>query len=223
MYEQHNIDNESNENIQHSEKTSLGDKQHINVIIIINNERHKFTINELDKSSSLKEVRKRLSTEKNLLLGRQNIYFYDRFKEKISRDYENNYTLEKILISDGPDFLFCIEIDHLMPSFPRIVQRFDLDRGQIFDNKVMNSANKKAFSIKDLHEKNINIQNEYSINIGESNTVYNTTSSVNFSQKDLLVNDDYIKAIKGALDDSKSIEEQRKALDQVGKEYGYFW
>ncbi|CAG8770720.1 6705_t:CDS:2, partial [Gigaspora rosea] len=33
-------------------------------------------------------------------------------------------------------------------------------------------------------------------------------------EKDLLANDDYIKAIEGALDDSKSVEEQRKALNQ---------
>ncbi|CAG8462880.1 16421_t:CDS:2 [Dentiscutata heterogama] len=201
-----------------------GDEQHINVVIIVNNERRIYAINDLDKSLNLKEVRRRLSTEENLLLGRQNIYFYDRFKGKISRDHENNYTLEKILISDGLDLSFCIEIDHSKPSFPKIVQRFDLDKGRIFDDGVMKIAEKQAFTIKNLHEKDINIQNEHSINIGDSNnTVYNQTGSASFLPKDLLLTDEYIKAINEALDDSKSAEEQRKALDLVGKEYGQFW
>ncbi|CAG8777945.1 854_t:CDS:2 [Dentiscutata erythropus] len=205
-------------------KKFSGDEQSINVVIIINNERHLYTINDLDKSLNLKEVRRRLSTEKDFLLGRQNIYFYDRLKGKISRDHENNYTIEKILISDGPDISFCIEIDNSKPSFPRIVQLFGLDKGRIFDDGMMKKVEKQAYIIKNLHEKDINIQNEHSINICENNnTVYNKTVSVSLLPKDLLPTDEYIKAIEEALDDSKSFEEQRKALDLVGKEYGYFW
>ncbi|CAG8574285.1 5682_t:CDS:2, partial [Gigaspora margarita] len=197
-------------------------KQYINAIIV-NNGHCTFTFEDLDKSTYLKDVRRRLSTEKDLLLGRQNVYFYDRLGEKISRDHENNYTLEDILIPDGSDFSFYIESDLSTPSFPKIVQFLDLDKGRKFDDGIMNTANNQAFTIKNLHEKDINIQNEYSINIGESNPIYYQTGYIRLTRGDLQVSDEYIKAIENALDDNKSVEEKREALNEIGKEFGHFW
>ncbi|KAF0561619.1 kinase-like protein [Gigaspora margarita] len=181
----------------------ISNKQYINAIIV-NNGHCTFTFEDLDKSTYLRDVRRRLSTEKDLLLGRQNVYFYDRLGEKISRDHENNYILEDILIPDGSDFSFYIESDLSTPSFPKIVQFLDLDKGRKFDDGIINTANNQAFTIKNLHEKDINIQNEYSINIGE-------------------ISDEYVKAIEDALDDNKSVEEKRDALNEIGKEFGHFW
>ncbi|RIB24326.1 kinase-like domain-containing protein [Gigaspora rosea] len=200
----------------------ISNKQYINAIII--NQGHcTFTFEDLDKSTDLRDVRRRLSTEKDLLLGRQNVYFYDQHGEKISRDHENNYTLEDILIPDGSDFSFYIESDLSKPSFPKIVQLFGLDKGRKFDDGIMNTASQQAFTIQNLHEKDINIQNEYSINIGESNPVYYQTGYIRLTRDDLQVSDEYIKAIEDALDDNKSVEEKRGALNEIGREFGHFW
>ncbi|CAG8495899.1 7535_t:CDS:2 [Cetraspora pellucida] len=201
---------------------SISSKQCINAIIV-NNDQLKFTFEDLDKSANLSYVRRRLSIEKDLMLGRQNVYFYDRFGGKISRDHENNYTLETILIKDGSDFSFYIESDLSKPSFPKIVQLLNLDKGWTIDGEDMKTASKPAFFIKNLHEKDIKMQNEYSINMGERNNVYYQTGNIHLFLKDLQVSTEYIEAIEDALDVNKSVEEQREALNNVGKEYGYFW
>ncbi|CAG8654256.1 2417_t:CDS:2 [Racocetra fulgida] len=190
--------------------------------IIVNDDHYTITFVDLDKSSNLKEVRRHLSKEKDLMLGRQNVYFYNRRMEKISRDHENNYTLEDILMPDGSDFSFYIESDLSKPSFPKIVQLLSLDRGRIFDNRSIKTASKQAGIVKDPKEKDINMQKEY-INTGEGKKIYYQIGNIRLLQRELQVSEEYIKAIKAALDDNKSVEEQREALNKVGKEYGYFW
>ncbi|RIB19758.1 hypothetical protein C2G38_2181005 [Gigaspora rosea] len=169
---------------------------------------------------SLDEMREYLCEKGSLLIGRQNTYFRNAFKNKIPLARESECILKDILIptneeSQDGSYSFYLEKDLTMPGFPEIVNRLHLDRRCIkSENGIIESASKSAFRIKKPHMMDIIIDQQLE--------QHNADPGRKLLQEDLEPTKEFIKAIENALNHSKDNNEQRKALNRVGEEYGFF-
>ncbi|CAG8696278.1 3374_t:CDS:2 [Gigaspora rosea] len=115
---------------------------------------------------SLDEMREYLCEKGSLLIGRQNTYFRNAFKNKIPLARESECILKDILIptneeSQDGSYSFYLEKDLTMPGFPEIVNRLHLDRRCIkSENGIIESASKSAFRIKKPHMMDIIIDQQ---------------------------------------------------------------
>ncbi|CAG8473631.1 9893_t:CDS:2, partial [Dentiscutata heterogama] len=180
-----------------------------------------YTFDHLDKSTQLSEIRRRLSLEKELLLGRQNINFFDKFGEKIAYNKENQYTLGDITFMDGTDLAFYIETDQSKLSFPITARMLMLDKGLLQNNDgTIAIADKQAFYIESPHIIDFNVHNEFE-SINNDGVIYQK-GSIHLPKKYLRASDEYTEAIKDALSGNKNDEQKIDALNKISEIYGLF-
>ncbi|CAG8735380.1 10168_t:CDS:1, partial [Dentiscutata heterogama] len=188
------------------------DTQNIKVVIVDNdgNERKSIILNELDKQASLTDTRKKLSLNDEILMSRQNSYFWnDNFKNRIlSQDDENNCTLQDILIPKTDYYNLNVAVDSSKPNFLEISKRLQLNKGRKTRDNSENTyvtANKSAFTINNPHMVNVNLQSKFERVHYRGMEEYIKTcyelGSVRLSRKDLTPTEGYIRAIEEALDE----------------------
>ncbi|CAG8511906.1 24208_t:CDS:2 [Dentiscutata erythropus] len=82
--------------------------------------------------------------------------------EKIPRHFENDFKVEDILIPEVGIHSLQVETDEAFPCVLELVSRLNIDRGckKINDSSIV-EAPIPAFSIKELHMKDIIVENEF--------------------------------------------------------------
>ncbi|CAG8726180.1 5055_t:CDS:2, partial [Dentiscutata heterogama] len=150
---------------------------------------------------SLDEVREYIYQKGLALIGRQSTNFLNAFENKIPLAREFVCELKDILIPTNEDaqdgsYSFYLEKDLRMPSFPEIVERLHIDKGckKDEDDNIV-SVNESAFRIRKPH----------------------------MMDEDLEPTDEYIDAVRNALNHSEDNQKQQEALTRVGKKFGFFW
>ncbi|CAG8758762.1 20842_t:CDS:1 [Dentiscutata erythropus] len=208
------------------------DTQNIRVVIVDNDgiERRSNILSGLDKQASLTDTRKKLSLNDKILMSKQNSHFWNDNKYRISQDDENNYTLQDILIPKTDHYNLYVAVDPSKPNFLEISKKLQLNKGRKTRDNSDNTyvmVNKSAFTIKNPHMINVNLQSKFERvhdrEMEEYIKICYELGSVRLSRKDLAPNEDYVRAIEEALDESKSNDEKKRNLDIVGEEYGFFW
>ncbi|CAG8838241.1 27048_t:CDS:2, partial [Racocetra persica] len=181
--------------------------------------------------ATLTETRKKLSSNKEIPMSRQNSHFWNDNSNRIPQDEENNYHLQKILIPKDDYYNLRIAIDLSKPNFFEISKKLHLNKGRKFQNNEYVTANKSAFTIKNPHMINVHLHSKFEriheqITNGETKEyikICYERGSVRLSRKVLEPTEEFIEAIEEALEDDKSNDEKKRNLDKVGENFGFFW
>ncbi|CAG8807230.1 43555_t:CDS:2, partial [Gigaspora margarita] len=113
------------------------------------------------KSASLGEVRRHLSANGDVLMGKQDSQFCSKSKDKIQLYCEDDFKLEDILIPEEDFYSVYIEKNLTKPNFVEISRRLNLNKGrrkESSDGSIV-AASKSAFSIKSPHLMNVTVNN----------------------------------------------------------------
>ncbi|KAF0535478.1 hsp70 family protein [Gigaspora margarita] len=162
-------------------------------------------------------------------MSKQNSYFWnDNSKNRISQDDENKLILQNILIPKQKYYNLYIAMDPSIPNFSELSKKYQLSKGRkIHDHDdTFVVASKSAFTIKNPHMINVNLQCKFERVHDRMTEEYIKSyelGSVRLSRKVLEPTERYIREIEEALDESKCNDEKKRDLDMVGEEYGFFW
>ncbi|CAG8511884.1 24207_t:CDS:2 [Dentiscutata erythropus] len=187
------------------------DDQQIKVVIYVKDVvSASHILSNLDRNSTLEDTRKLLSQIKEVFVGWQNTFFLKGFR-RIHHSYEDTCRVEDILVQEPEVYSLHIEKDESIPCVPELVHLLKIDRGlRKLDNNMIIIANMPAFYIKDLHMKEIIIQNKL-----ES---YCQKGSILLSYKELEATNEYIDAIKDALNEDYTDIQKVAKLKEIGNE-----
>ncbi|CAG8507463.1 27488_t:CDS:2, partial [Dentiscutata erythropus] len=149
------------------------DDQRIKIVIFLKDVMSTVHIvNDLDRDATLGDARKylaKIENDLNTFIGWKNTFFRNASR-KIPHSDEDNYNVEGILILEEDFYSLHIEIDETIPCVPELVRNLNMDRGyNKHDENSIIPANTSAFSIKDLHMKDIIIENKLEITVKQSN------------------------------------------------------
>ncbi|CAG8508881.1 4382_t:CDS:2 [Racocetra fulgida] len=165
------------------------DQKRIKVVTITNKETTtKYVLNDLDKSASLGEVRRSLSANDDILMGKQNSQFCNKSKDKIHFDCEDNFKLEDILIPEDDFYSVYIEKNQKKPNFIEISHRLSLNKGLrkgSNDDSIV-TANKSAFSIKNPHIMNVTLNDNFRRTHGKTSEDFNKFWERSFDHQDTI-------------------------------------
>ncbi|CAG8725417.1 348_t:CDS:2, partial [Dentiscutata erythropus] len=89
-----------------------------------------------------------------------------------------------------------------------------------FDQIWMKTLEEEGFDFLDEEPKN---ENDDKLTLSECTITYCENGSIILSYKDLEATKEYIEAIESALDENLSDERKLEALNDIGKNYGFFW
>ncbi|CAG8569879.1 6522_t:CDS:2, partial [Dentiscutata heterogama] len=187
------------------------------------------SFSEIDIKMPLDSLREYLTQKNLVLVGKQNSNFRNKFEYKVPFISESDWRLEDILVpTDGTSesdrsFTFFIDKDLAKPGFPEIIRDLNIAGGcRKNKNGTIISANRSAFRIKNPHLMEVIIhQNieEIEENNKEGFLVYCEKGTIRLLPEDLEATKEYVEAIETALSKSNI----KKALNKVGRDYGFFW
>ncbi|CAG8738365.1 1778_t:CDS:1, partial [Racocetra fulgida] len=122
-----------------------------------------YFVNDLDQDSTLEDTRKYLSKFEGIFMGHNDV-FRNVLSRKIPYSYESSYRVEDILVRESNFYSLHIEKDESNPRVPELVRSLKIDRGYYEDgDHSIATATIPAFSIKDLHTKDIIIQSKFEL------------------------------------------------------------
>ncbi|CAG8677356.1 2270_t:CDS:2 [Gigaspora margarita] len=163
------------------------DDQHIKIVVFRKNVRSTFrVVDDLDSDKTLADTREYLAKFDSEFFGWQNTVFRND-SIKIPHSYEDSYRVEDILVPEEDYYSLYIEKDETIPCVPELVRKLNLGKGykKQDDNSII-AADMSAFSIKDLHIKDIVIKNKFETIHKTSNKSFDQFWLENFEN-------DYIK------------------------------
>ncbi|CAG8644705.1 9501_t:CDS:2 [Dentiscutata heterogama] len=164
------------------------DQNRIKVVITTNNETTKYILSDLNKSASLREVRRCLSTNGDVLMSKQDSQFCNKSKDKIQLECEDDFKLEDILIPEDDFYSVYIEKNSTKPNFIKLSRRLSLNKGRrkkSSDGSIV-IASKSAFSIKNSHIMNVTVNDNLKRIHEKTNEDFNKFWERSFDHQDIV-------------------------------------